>query len=187
MKRLLAIAIVALMTAGAARGAAARAAGDADQPGEYQVKAAFLANFLQFLDWPPGSVGGETVLICVIGELPDPRAFEDLRGELVRDKRLQVRTAVSVDALRECNVVFIAPAEDRRLPRILDALRGAGVLTLGDTEGFAEQGVMINFSMRQRRVRFEINVRAIRSEGFSISAKVLRLATVVHGASREED
>jgi len=56
-------------------------------------------------------------------------------------------------------------------------------LTIGDTKGFAQQGVIINFYIKDEKVRFEINVDAAKRANLKISAKLLRLAKIVHGIS----
>jgi len=46
------------------------AAAQSDQPGEYEVKAAFLFNFTKFLEWPDGSFDSPhaPIVIGIIGE-----------------------------------------------------------------------------------------------------------------------
>jgi hypothetical protein len=58
-------------------------------------------------------------------------------------------------------------------------LNGAGVLTVGDTEGFTEAGGMINLTIVDQRVHFEINPDAARRAGMKISSKLLSLAKIV--------
>ncbi len=98
-------------------------------------------------------------------------------------KRLLVSYQTEPSGLRSCHVLFIAPSERPRIPLIMDALRGAGTLTIGDTQGFAQQGVMINFYIEKRRVRFEINAGAAHEAGLKISSKLLKLAGAVYGST----
>ena len=63
---------------------------------------------------------------------------------------------------------------------ILRALKGTGILTIGDTSGFAEQCGVINFYLSSGKVRFEINIEASRHENLQISSKLLRLARIVN-------
>lgn len=152
-------------------------------PGEYDVKAAFAYNILKFVEWPDGKVSrGSAIRACVLGRFPDAAPFLALNGQQVLGKRMTVTLAETLSEFRECDVLLIAGSEERRLPQIMDVLSGSPVLTIGDTEGFAQRGVIVNFYVIKDKVRFEINVEAARRSGFRISAKLLRLAGALYGA-----
>ncbi len=151
-------------------------------PGEYEVKAAFIFNFFKFVEWPVPSLGpGNTINLCIFGDIPGGAALDALDGQGVAGKRVAVRHAASLEDLSGCQALFIAGAEERRLPRILDSLAGAGVLTIGDTDGFARDGVVINFYLEKKKVRFEINLEAAHRAGLKLSAQLIRLAGAVYG------
>lgn len=78
-------------------------------------------------------------------------------------------------------MLFISGSEEENLARIVKTINGALVLTIGDSEGFAKKGVMINFYMENKRVRFEINPKAAMHAGLRISSKLLRIARIVGG------
>ena len=76
-------------------------------------------------------------------------------------------------------MLFIGSSEKDRLERLVQAVGGLGILTIGDTEGFARQGVMVNFYMENKKVRFEINPKAAGRAGLKISSNLLRIARIV--------
>ena len=86
---------------------------------------------------------------------------------------------VGIDALKGCQIVFIAPAAAAQLPRVLDALDGQTVLTVADSAGAARQGVALNMAVNQNKVSFEANLKAARAAKLNLSSKLLRLATEV--------
>lgn len=156
--------------------------------GEYEVKAAFVYNFLKFVELPPQAVAdADRIRICVVGEIPMSAPFDDLDNQDLMGKRLAVTHLETLADARECHVLFIASSEEQRLPMILEALKGAGTLTIGDTEGFAQKGVIINFYLEKKRVRFEINAEAARRNGLKISSKLLKLAGAVYGPTPAGD
>ena len=115
-------------------------------PGEYDVKAAFVYNFLNFIEWPSRSAAdARKITVCIAGDLPVAAPFDDLNNQELMGKQLTVNRLARLTNIRECQVLFIAPSEARRLPAIIDAAKRAGTLTIGDTEGFAQRGVIINF------------------------------------------
>ncbi len=154
----------------------------AEEPSEYRVKASFIYNFLQFVDWPqrPGSLSQRPMLICMIGDDPFGDSLDQIvEGKVVHGRVLRVyRVRKAADA-RTCEVAFVSSSEKDRLRAILEELRGWSVLTVGDTRGFAEMGGVINFFLRNRHVHFEINVGAAKTAGLRISSKLLSLAKIV--------
>ena len=154
------------------------------QPGEYEVKAAFLYNFLPFVEWPAQVKRSDTLRLCVMAEPPALNAFNELNGQIAADRKIDVVHLSTGDSVGPCQVLFIGPRAERDLPRIMKAIEGASVLTVGDTPGFAGQGVIINFYLQNKKVRFEINAAAARRAGITISSKLLKLAGSVYGAAQ---
>ena len=135
---------------------------------EYDLKAAYLSNFVQFVKWPGAGSG-------VVGILGDDPFGTKLEAAL--QGKLSVKRSRKPEDLKGCKVVFIAKSERGSLGGILASLAGTGVLTVGESEGFAKQGGIIGFTMEGERVRFEINTRAAQRGGLEISSRLLKLAT----------
>jgi uncharacterized protein DUF4154 len=132
---------------------------------EYQVKAAFLYQFLNFVEWPATAPGiADGMIIGVLGETALTSALQPLRGP--RD-------------LAAVHVLFVAGSEKERLSGILRTIRGASILTIGEVDGFTRLGGVINFVIVDGKVAFEINVRAAEEARLRISSKLLRLARIV--------
>jgi hypothetical protein len=154
----------------------APAASSEDVP-EYRLKAAFIYNFALLTDWPPAI--GTMLKLCLYGKDRFGSEIDGLEGKAVGERRLSVHRVASIESLNECQIVFIADSASDGLPKLLDSLRGATVLTIADTPGAASQGVALNLSFRGDRITFEANVSAARDAHLSLSSKLLRLATEV--------
>jgi hypothetical protein len=150
------------------------------QPGElpeYRLKAAFIYNFIAFTEWP-ASVG-TTLNLCIHGQDPFGGDIDALQGKAVNGRTIAVQRRAAVDALRGCQVVFVAPSAQEQLPRVLDALRGQPVLTVADTPGAMRRGVALNMGVHGGKVTFEASTVAARAASLTLSSKLLRLATEV--------
>jgi hypothetical protein len=146
---------------------------------EYQLKAAFLYNFVKFVEWPPEAFAGERspLTICVYGADPFGDTLDGVvRGETLGERSLLVQRPEALDDLRDCHVLFVSRSERQRMPEILSRVEGAPVLTVGDTDGFLRAGGMINFVLEENKVRFLINPEAAGRSSLRISSKLLRLA-----------
>lgn len=154
-------------------------------PTEYQVKAAFLYNFAKFVEWPPGTFhdAAEPFTVGVLGQDPFGAELELIfKTNTVGGRRVVVKRAGGLEQLRHCQIVFVSASEKRRLPLIFKSFDHAGVLTIGDAEGFAGQGGVIGFRMDHSRVRFQVNVDAAARAGLLVSSRLLNIASVVRDA-----
>jgi hypothetical protein len=162
-------------------------AGQTAQAPEYQVKAVFLFNFAQFVDWPPAAFP-DTEAPLVIGILGDDpfEGFLDqtVRGEQVRGRAFQVRRYHSVDEIKTCHILFIRKQAAGRLGEILANLRDRPILTVSDDDGFAERGGMIRFVTDRNRIRLQIHLAAAEAAHLTISSKLLRVAEVITPTGR---
>lgn len=145
---------------------------------EYDVKAAFLLNFLKFVEWPPAEEGHQrtSFSICILGEDPfGPSIDRIVEGETVNNRPVLVRR---VRVLREpCEVLFVSGSE-RDVPAVLSELP-PGTLTVGEAPEFLQDGGMINFVIDDRRVRFDINRGAAERASLRISSRLLSVARTV--------
>jgi hypothetical protein len=149
---------------------------------EYQVKAAFLFNFARFVEWPADAFPSvdSALQICVLGQDPFGRDFEQvIVDKTVNGHRIEIAHPEGVPQARACQILFIGASEKVRLSSILQGLKGASVLIVGDTPGFAALGGAINFVIDEGRVRFEINLKAAELAHLKISARLLTVAKVV--------
>ncbi len=152
--------------------------GGAAKYGEYEVKAAFLFNFMQFVEWPAGASppAGTPLVIGVLGEDPFGLMLEHtIEGETLHGRPLAIRRARRLADLRDCHLVFVCRSEKPNLREIVGALRGHPALTVSDVEQFCRHGGMIGLITEGSRICFEINQAAAEQAGLRISSKLLRL------------
>ncbi|HVN80197.1 MAG TPA: YfiR family protein [Terriglobia bacterium] len=156
----------------------------ADSPAfsEYQVKAAFLYNFARFVEWPSNAFpdAQAPILLGVIGEDPFGGALEQvIKGKTVNGRELVLKRLTRQQDLKGFHMLFVSSSEARHLSQIMESLKGKCVLTIGETEGFAQTGGVINFTLEENKVHFEINVDTAERAHLKISSKLLALAKVL--------
>lgn len=150
-----------------------------EQPSEYQVKAAFLFNFAKFVDWPPASFTDTNApfVVGVLGKNVFGDALEQtIRDRRVRNREFEFKNLTSVAEASHCHILFISPSEKEDLTKIIKSLNNASVLTVSETDGFIKAGGMINFTIQDSKIRFQINDLAVKKAGLQISSKLLSLA-----------
>ena len=150
---------------------------------ESHLKAAFLFHFVQLVDWPAGALGADTspLTLCTLGL----DTFDDLEAvvseKLIGTRPLRVVHLKQGQDTQACHLLFVASGERTRVPLLLARLKGAPILTVGDTEDFVKQGGIIGFFLEGKKVRFEINLDASQRAGLKISSRLLLLAKSVIG------
>jgi hypothetical protein len=177
---------------------------------EYQLKAAFLFNFISFVDGDRFSLTAEEakaktkppIVIGIVGKDPFENAFDLLKGKEVKERPVAVKRFKSLDeykdaagkvpaqhpeleAIKSCHVLFVCISEKDRLKNLLDPLRTQTILTVADVPGFLEAGGIINFIVEDNKVRFDVNSTATARAKLEIRSKLLRLARTVKNDTLE--
>jgi hypothetical protein len=151
-------------------------------PAEYRIKAVFLFNFIQFVEWPPSAFADDRapLVICVFGRDPFGGALEEtLKGEWAGKRRMVVRRSEVPEGLDTCHLLFVSKSEKARLGAVLRAVgSSAPVLTVSDIDGFVEGGGTIGFFFEGHRIRFEISPSQAQRHGLKLSSQLLGLGRI---------
>ncbi len=145
---------------------------------EYQVKAVYLFNFGRFIEWPPGAKTGNTFAICVLGRDPFGATLDaTLARETIDNVKVIAKRIASARDAAGCRILFIGSSEAARVKEILPSLEKSGVLTVSDMPSFVNSGGMIQFVLKDSKVRFAVNLTAAEKAGLTLSSQLLKVAT----------
>jgi len=153
---------------------------------EYQIKAVFLFNFPQFVDWPSRAFAAPDapLVIGILGHDPFGGYLRGLvQGENVGGHPLAVRDCGTLEEAAGCQVLFISRSEAGRLPEIFRRLKGRSILTVSDTDAFDLAGGVIRIATENNKPRLKINLEAASAAELTLSSKLLRRADVTKGPS----
>lgn len=149
---------------------------------EYQVKAAFLFNFAQFVEWGGAAFATPRtpIVIGVAGDDPFGPYLDNLvRNEKVGERALEVRRFHHLAEVTGCHILFVSDALAAEFDAAVPALQRQGILTIGEMEGFTRRGGVIRFVLENGKIRFRVNPQAAKDSGLVVSSKLLRWATIV--------
>ena len=150
---------------------------------EYKLKALFLYNFGSYVEWPPSAFQGNThpFVIGILGSSPVQRTLRGIAAsKTINGRRILVEHYAAAAAIKHCQILFIGrdvPLQERKLA--VERLRDQHVLIVGESNGFARSGAIVNFFVENNKIRFEINLDAARQHQLRISSKLLALARIV--------
>jgi hypothetical protein len=145
---------------------------------EYQLKAEFIERFTRFIDWPdaPADDPHAPFVIGLFGGNP----FGNYLAGTMKGRPVKVHEISDPSEAASVHVLFICASGRRSVKRILAETATRPVLTIGDSQGLAEQGVLINFYSVEDKIAFEINDAAARRSGLKVSSRLLKLARIVN-------
>lgn len=155
---------------------------DSSDSSEYLIKAGFIYNFAKLVEWPAnGFVQPDSpIVIGILGTDP----FGTIIDRTVGDKKIGGHRFVvkrlkwGMD-FRDCQILFVSSSEYAHTDEIVRAARGLPILTIGEMPGFASRGGIINLTLEDDKVRFEVNVEAAKQANLNISSRLLALARIV--------
>jgi len=181
-RRAVALTIVVIVTVVASWTAArlppAAAAITAAAQREYLIKAAFIFDMLKATQWPKARPG--RVVLCVLGQDPFGAAWRSIEGRPLGKSKLDVASIAAAGDIAGCDALFLGTSERARWPQIRDALGTRPILTMSEMVGFARDGGMVALLDVDNRLRFDVNLKAVRKAGLSINTDALEQANRVH-------
>jgi hypothetical protein len=149
---------------------------------EYLIKAGFIYNFANLVQWPSNAFvqPSSPIVIGILGEDPFGTILDRvLEGKKVNGRVFLVKRLKSVLDLKECHIVFVSSSEMTHLAEAIHVVKGMPILTIGEIPGFAKHGGIINLVLEDNKVHFEVNVEAAKEADLNISSRLLALARIV--------
>jgi hypothetical protein len=149
---------------------------------EAQIKAAFVYNFLKFVDWPETASrrSDDPLVVAIIGESPTADAVATfLSTKRVGDRPVVIRRLAWDQSLAGVQAAFVSEGDMRKLRRVFDAAATGAILSIGESQGFAAHGGVIGLLVENRKVRFDIDTDAADAARLRISSKLLALGRVI--------
>lgn len=145
---------------------------------EYLIKAAFVYDMLKATQWPKARSG--RVVLCVLGRDPFGAAWRSIEGRPVGKSKLEVAPVQAGSDFAGCGALFLSTSERARWPQIRGALGTRPILTMSEMVGFAQDGGMVALMAVDNRLRFDVNLKAVRKAGLDIDTNALEQANMVH-------
>lgn len=179
---------VLVMVVAASLGVAARASfGQERKPStrEYQIKAAYIYNFLRYIEWPSSAFEkpSSPFVVGLVGEVP-PDLARSLKyyekQKKVRGRAIKIRRFKSAEKITDCHVVFLTKTLDSKLlKKVVERSSKHPTLLVGETSTFLKQGGGIAFFVVSNKVRIRLALKQTQRKGLKPSAKLLQVAQVV--------
>jgi hypothetical protein len=150
---------------------------------EYRLKAAYLFNFIQFVEWPPEVFENEEspIIIAVLGIDPFGKILDEtIQNEKIGNHPIVIKRFRYFSQLEFCHVLYISYSERGSIRSILNRIKDSSILTVSDINDFGSYGGNISFYLEENKLRFAINLQTLDQADLKVSSKLLRLAKVIN-------
>ena len=158
------------------------------QAREYVMKAVAIEKIARYVSWPEYLSMEDTTnpfIITIIGTNPFGLLLEEIyKDKKIKNKPVIINTISTTDEIKNCHILFIATSEETKISEAIHIAYEKSILTMAETEGFAEKGVLIEIGVKKNKITFIINETAMKKSGIKVSALILRLAQIVNPLNR---
>ncbi|MES2372854.1 MAG: YfiR family protein [Bacteroidota bacterium] len=147
---------------------------------EYRIKAVFLFNFTQFVEWPSAAFSGPTspFVIGILGDDPFGNSIDEtIQNEKVGSHPLVVQRYKDLRDLKNCHILFLNGSDPEKVRENLLVINHY-TLTVSDADNFMKSGGIIRLITENNRIRIQVNPEAARTAELFISSKLLRVSEI---------
>lgn len=157
---------------------------------EKQVRAQFVYNFANFVEWPEDAFAkpDSPIKVCLFGRVFFAPYLYSFNGSLIGNRILEVSKADDMDDIRAgCHILYVGEDERVRLPTFWGQIRYIYVLSIGERQGFADKGGIVNILRTQDRVQFDVNIENALINGLFLDSDLLALARLIKRNTQKAD
>lgn len=140
---------------------------------EFQLKTVYLFHFAELVEWPSPL----PLTICLQGSSPLRQYLPALEGQMIEGQPVHVRLDQQSD-FNGCRILFLSNIE-ALTPALKEQAKVQYVLLVSDVDRFAEKGGMVQFTLRDNRLKLVINLSAVKQAGLKFSSKLLRMSEIL--------
>jgi hypothetical protein len=141
----------------------------------------FTLNFIRYIGWPEASKQGD----FVIGVVKDNIIAENLKTQTAGKKfgyqTIVIKEFKSVEEITDCQLLYFSNSVNfsRNAELVMEKLKGKNSLVITETEGAIKNGSMINFVVRDDKLKFEISNENAEAFGIKFSSSLTSLSNAI--------
>ncbi|MFC1650877.1 YfiR family protein [Candidatus Latescibacterota bacterium] len=146
---------------------------------EYRVKSVFIYNFTRYIQWENENEA-EPFIIAVLGESPIIEFLMDMAlKKKVGDRKIEILLFKDISEIQASNILFIPHSQSDKVKQILEKTTSTNTLTVSETEGLANKGIIVNFKLIEENIKFELNTVAAERAELKVGSPLKKIAILV--------
>ena len=146
---------------------------------EYALKAAFIYRFIEYVEWDKNN-NSKTFEIGVLKESPITEMLVEIsKDKKVKDKKMYIREYDDLNDIGFCDILFVSQNYDRPIEEVISKFGNKNLLIITEKIGYGAKGSHINFLISENKLKFEVNLSAVKKAGLKLSSQLLEHATII--------
>jgi hypothetical protein len=137
-----------------------------------RLKLAFIYKFTSYVKWP-NNLEKKPLKICFYRSEYLRKIFKKEQEKLKLN--IEVCDKWEKSKVEDYDFVYLGQFSKK----IVDQSKTFGILTISHHEGYAQKGVMVNFTLKENRLTFEINKKSVDDSNLSLSSQLLKLGVII--------
>lgn len=146
---------------------------------ESKIKSGYIFNLCRYTKWSRKEAPDEPIIISVLGETSWKNKINIPENRKIGQKSVRLRNITQLADIGDSHMLFITGSESHRIEEIVQYVKDKDILTIGDTKGYAEKGVIVNFYTKGLNVLLEINIKAEKTSSVTLAAQLISMSRLV--------
>lgn len=149
---------------------------------EQQVRAQFVYNFTNYVEWPSDAFKSKSqnLKVCLVGNVTFSRYLKVFDGAKVGERSLEVFSTNDLEAIKSgCHILYVGDDQRLSLPKLWQEIEYMYVLSVSNREGFTDNGGIINIFRTADRMQFDVNINNALLNGLFLDSDLLALARTI--------
>jgi hypothetical protein len=140
------------------------------------LQSAYIYNFAKYIKWNPIP---DPFIIGIYGHTDlTPELEKLLTGRKINGKDIVIKPCNSIDQTVTCNIVYLPKSKNKEFEHLKTTLSGKNILLVTESDQ-ASNGAGISFIMSDNKLKFKLNLTALKKSGIEATEGLLKLAIVV--------
>jgi hypothetical protein len=148
---------------------------------EVKYKATFTLNFIRYIGWPESANQGDFVIGVLKSKEIADNMKEQSAGKKLGLQEIVIKDFKSIEEITGCQVIFVSAYTNfAKYAAAISDKTGKNTLIVTEAEGSTNNGAIINFVIRDDKLKFEIHKANAAKSGLQISSKLEGMASAIN-------
>lgn len=153
----------------------------AQNPELNKYKALFTLNFIRYIDWPEEAKKGD----FIIGVLKNSDLAEEIKNKTADKKfgyqKIIIKSFSDIDEVTDCQIIYVSSYFNfsKHASEIAKRLNNKSSLVITEDNGAIAEGSMINFVVRENKLKFEVSADNANNYGLGFSNTLVSMSNAI--------
>ena len=151
---------------------------------ESDIKVAVLGKVTNFVKYKKPTTN-ENFLIVVYKDEDFAKLMQKkYANKQIKHKNVFVKSIATIQEMQRPNLLYIGKISQEEQQELIQYATKNSLFSVSSQSGFAKRGGVMQLYFLSQKIRFKINLNAVKKSNLKMSASLLSIATLVKGESK---